>query len=164
MSIFKSKSKISYDPSKVYAAINGTVKTLASLKDGVFSEKMMGDGVVLALPAGTKTIDIFSPIEGELQTVFPTGHAYGVRSKQGVEVLVHLGIDTVNLNGEGFEKHVSQGKKVKVGDRLATMNVELIGKRAPTCDVIMIVTSSHKISDITKGEVRVSQELFTVKE
>jgi len=147
----------------VKAVASGTVATLASLKDGVFSEKMMGDGVVVKFPAGTKTGSVFAPVGGELVTVFPTGHAYGIRTAEGVEILVHIGVDTVNLNGKGFKAAVKQGAKVKAGDKLADVDVAAVRKAAPSADPIVLVTSGQKVTAKATGKVTKATKLFTVK-
>jgi len=144
----------------VKSVASGTVATLASLKDGVFSEKMMGDGVVVKFPAATKTGEVFAPVAGELVTVFPTGHAYGIRTKEGVEILVHIGVDTVNLNGKGFTPTVKQGQKVKAGDKLATVDVVAVRKAAPSADPVVLVTSGQKITAKATGKVTKATKLF----
>lgn len=162
MALFKRKGLANEEPNKVYAVSNGTVKALASLKDGVFSEKMMGDGIVVSAPKDATTLDFFAPISGELVTVFPTGHAFGIKSANGLEVLLHIGIDTVNLNGQGFTVAVSQGKKVKAGDKLVTVDVEYVRKNAPNADAIVIVTSGQAITSRKEGEIVAKEELFSV--
>ncbi|TNK89692.1 PTS sugar transporter subunit IIABC, partial [Mycoplasmopsis pullorum] len=99
----------------------GKVKTLATLNDGVFSEKMSGEGFIVEF-AAEHNASIFSPVDGTITLVFPTKHAYGITTEDGINVLLHIGIDTVNLNGKGFEACVEQGQKVKKGDLVAKVN------------------------------------------
>lgn len=140
----------------------GTAKSLTSLKDGVFSKKMMGDGIVVSAPASKKTVDYFAPVAGELVTVFPTGHAYGIRTEEGVEVLLHIGLDTVNLKGKGFKPTVKQGDKVKLGDKLVTVDVATIKKQVPSTDGIVIITSAHKIKTRATGKITATKKLLTL--
>ena len=145
----------------VLAVIEGKVNTLASIKDGVFSEKMLGDGVVIEVAKGIKTMTVIAPITGTLATVFPTGHAYGIVSKSGVEVLVHIGLDTVNLDGKGFKSFVKQGGKIKAGEPMAQVDVEFVSKNAPSVNPIIVVTSGQPVKNAVKGPVKPSDTIFT---
>ena len=97
---FKRKKKITDESYGAFGT--GTVLSLEQVPDPVFAQKMMGDGYAIELTDGT----IVAPSEGEVTVVFPTGHAYGIVREDGVEILVHLGIDTVQLEGKGFVSHV----------------------------------------------------------
>ncbi len=150
------------DSGAINSPVAGKVKTLKSLKDGVFSEKMMGDGVVIA-PSEEK---FYAPISGTLTTVFPTGHAYGITSKNGVSVLVHIGLDTVALKGEGFKPAVKQGQKIKQGELLCEVDLKFVAKKAPSTDTIMVVTPETKVAtqvEITSGTVTKSSEMILIK-
>lgn len=92
--------------------LNGKVKPLEHVPGPMFAEKMMRDGLAIEPTDG----EVVSPVNGEIIVAFPTKHAVGLRTDSGVELLIHVGIDTVDLNGEGFEFHVEQGQHVKVGD------------------------------------------------
>ena len=142
---------------------SGTVVTLASLKDGVFSKKMMGDGLVVKFSSTTKIGSVYAPVSGTLVTVFPTGHAYGIKTKEGIEVLVHIGIDTVmTLNGKGFKSFVKQGQKVNAGDKLADVNIAIVKKVAPSADPIVVITSGQKLTSKATGKVTKNSKLFTI--
>ena len=125
---------------EILSPVKGKIKTLKSLKDGVFSEGMMGAGFTVAPESNT----IVAPISGKLVTVFPTGHAYGIEGKDGTNVLVHIGLDTVGLNGEGFKSLVKQGKKVKAGKPMAEVDFDGIKSKVPSIDVIVLVTPDSK--------------------
>lgn len=120
---------------------NGKIKSLASLKDGVFSDKILGDGFVVAQSDGK----VYAPISGEIVAVFPTKHAYGIKAKNGLNVLVHIGIDTVKLNGKGFKSTIKQGAFVKQGDLLATVDLEMLKNKDIKSDVIVVVTSDSAV-------------------
>lgn len=102
--------------------ITGEMKQITEVPDPVFGEKMMGDGFAI-LPTEGKVV---SPINGEVVQVFPTKHAIGLRSDKGLEVLIHFGLETVALKGEGFEAHVTEGQKVKAGDLMLTVDLEFL--------------------------------------
>lgn len=128
---------------------NGTVVELKDVPDGVFSEKMMGDGYALDLSEGT----VYAPVSGEVTMVFPTGHAYGMTTEDGVEILIHIGLDTVELNGEGFKGQVPAGTKVKQGDVLTHVDLDFIRSKGKSLITPVIFTSGQTISLHKKGEV-----------
>ena len=143
---------------EVKSPISGKIGTLESLKDGVFSVKMMGDGVVIKPTDNT----IYAPISGKLETVFPTKHAYGIKAKDGTAVLIHIGLDTVNLKGEGFTSFVKQGKKIKAGKPMAQVDFDAIKSKVPSIDVIVVVVpdSTTKITKKSLGKVTTSDVIF----
>lgn len=155
------KRSINEEEGKVYAPVNGKVVTLESLGDGMFSEKIMGDGVVIT-PSDGK---FFSPVSGTVESVFPTGHAYGIRTNTGIEVLIHIGLDTVSLNGKGFHPHVTQGQKVSAGDRLATIDLEIIKNAGYQVETIIIVTSENEITGRISADtaVKAGERLLDLK-
>lgn len=106
----------------VLAPCKGTLIALDKVEDEVFSQKAMGDGVAVEPSEGV----FYAPVSGTLETVFPTGHAYGIRTADGKEVLIHIGIDTVELNGKGFTLHVKQGDKVRAGEKIVTVDLESV--------------------------------------
>lgn len=146
---------------EIKSPVNGKINTLKSLKDGVFSEAMMGDGVTVTPTDNT----IYAPISGKLVTVFPTGHAYGIEGKDGTNVLVHIGLDTVALDGEGFKVLVKQGKKIKAGKPMVEVDFAGIKSKVPSIDVIVLVTSDSttKITSKSKGEVTTSSTIMTTE-
>ena len=131
------KSKVVSD--SVYAPAAGEYIALEDVKDGVFSKKIMGDGFAVEPKNGV----IKAPISGELVMVFPTKHAYGIKTEDGKEILIHIGIDTVNLAGKGFDAKAKQGQKVKTGDVLAVVDLELIKMAGYPLTTMVIVTSQN---------------------
>ena len=136
---FKKKSK-SVD-NNIYRFVKGERVPLESVSDQVFAQKMMGDGVAIQ----PEDANIYAPCSGIVSVVFPTGHAYGITRDDDVEILIHLGINTVELNGEGFETKVSQGDTVKRGDLLGTADWDLIESKDRETVSMIIVTSGESI-------------------
>ena len=122
---------------KIVPLTNGELVNISQVPDEVFSSKMMGDGFAMKTTDGI----ILSPVEGTIVTVFPTKHAVAINSVDGREVLIHLGVDTVNLKGEGFETFVEENQKVKVGDKLDKMDVDFIEKNAKSSMPIVVFTN-----------------------
>ena len=106
----------------IMAPLSGKIVALEQVPDPVFSEKALGDGIAI-LPEDGK---IYSPVNGEIASVAATKHAYGFQSEDGVDVLVHVGLETVGLQGEGFTVHKQEGDKVKIGDLVAEADLEFI--------------------------------------
>jgi PTS system N-acetylglucosamine-specific IIC component len=115
----------------------GVVKPLSEVEDQVFSQKMMGDGFAIEPIEGT----LVSPIDGEVMTVFPTKHAIGLKTVEGIEILIHVGLDTVNLKGEGFEALVQEGDSVQQGTPLLQVDVEYVKKHAPSIVTPVVFTN-----------------------
>lgn len=116
---------------------------VSEVKDEVFSSEMMGEGVGIIAADG----NVYAPFDAKIETLFPTGHALGMR-KNGVEVLIHIGLDTVKLGGAGFEIHVKEGEEVKKGDLLITFDKEYIEKQGYDSTVIFIITSMGDKKDL----------------
>ncbi len=130
----------------IYAPLSGQIKKLEDVPDPTFSEKMMGDGLAIVPSDG----QVVAPLDGEVVQIFPTKHAVGIRGNAGVEVLIHIGLDTVSLDGEGFEAHVKQGDQVKVGDPLITFDVEYIRENATDVITPVIITNGNELESIEK--------------
>ena len=135
---------------------NGEILDLSEVPDEVFSQKMMGDGFAVKSNDGI----FVSPVSGTVEMIFDTKHAIGLRSDDNVEILVHMGIDTVNLNGKGFDVFVKVGDRVKAGDRLAKMDVEYVKGNAKSDITPVIFTSleNGKSVKILTGQAKVKEE------
>ncbi|WP_243681956.1 PTS sugar transporter subunit IIA [Lacticaseibacillus manihotivorans] len=110
---------------------------LNEVDDEVFASRAMGDGVAVQPTDG----NIYAPVSGEVLTVFPTQHAVGIRTAGGIEVLVHIGINTVDLKGEGFNLTIKQGDHVKAGQQIGTVDLALLQKRGYDTTTMLIVTN-----------------------
>ncbi|NCU17517.1 PTS system trehalose-specific EIIBC component [Pallidibacillus pasinlerensis] len=128
------------------APLTGKVVALENVPDQTFSEKMMGDGLAIE-PTDGKVV---APIDGEVVVTFPTKHAIGLKSTSGIELLIHVGLETVHMDGEGFEIHVEQGDKVKAGDLLLTFDLQLIKKKAASHITPVIITTGELVQSIRK--------------
>lgn len=137
---------------EIFAPVDGILISLDQVEDDVFKDKMMGDGFAFEPTNGT----FVAPMEGELITVFPSKHAYGIRNKNGVEVLLHIGLDTVNLNGDGFTSYVAQDQPVKVGDKLVEVDIEKVKKSVPSIKTPLVFTnqSGKEIQILKNGAVK----------
>ena len=117
------------------AVANGKAVPLASVPDDAFASGMLGDGFAILPSSGT----VYAPISGQVESITESKHAYTLRSDDGLDVLIHIGIDTVSLKGEGFLPMVSEGDRVKAGDVIARVDLNLLrGKNYPTEIVVLI--------------------------
>lgn len=135
------KKETEVEDSCIYSPVAGRAATLESLQDGMFSEKILGDGIVVIPSDG----EFKAPVSGVLESAFPTGHAYGIRTESGKEILIHIGLDTVAMKGEGFHTYVKQGQEVTVGDKLVSVDLQAIEKAGYSPATMVIVTSQNKI-------------------
>ncbi len=134
---------------------------MAQVSDPVFSEKMMGDGFAVIPKEGV----LYSPVNGTVSSVFPTKHAVGITTKTGLDVLIHIGIDTVELNGAPFEIFVKEGDAVTPETQLATINLPLLAEKEKESDVMIIFTNMDAIKSIDlkiTGDSLHATELGTV--
>ena len=142
---------------KFIMPIEGEIIPLSEVPDPVFSEGMMGQGFAIKPSVGK----VYAPIDGEIITVFPTKHAIVIKSAKGNEVLIHFGLDTITLKGEGFIAHVQEGQKVKGGDILLTVDIEKIGPKVPSIITPIVFPSlqdDEKIVIVKSGEISVKTE------
>jgi PTS system beta-glucosides-specific IIC component len=128
----------------VRAAVAGHVVTLDDVDDKVFASRALGEGVGIVPSDGT----IHAPVSGVLALVASTGHAYGIRTDDGVEVLVHVGIDTVRMGGKGFQVFVTQGERVEAGDRLATVDLDAVRAAGYDPTTIVVVTNTKAFAAV----------------
>jgi glucose-specific phosphotransferase system IIA component len=129
----------------LYAPAEGRLISIEEVNDAVFSKKLLGDGYAVIPSTG----EIVSPVDGVIDSIFPTKHAFGIKTIAGDEIILHIGIDTVELNGEPFEVFVKQGDKVQAGVKLAEMSIEKLKGKDPTT---MVVFSNQNIESILLEE------------
>ena len=129
---------------EVYSVADGEVIALEQVKDPVFSQKMMGDGFAVEPTNG----NIVSPVSGTVSSIFPTKHALGLVTEAGLEVLVHIGLDTVSLEGKPFTVHVAEGQKVAAGDLLVTADLDAIREAGRETSTIVVFTNADAIQSV----------------
>ncbi|NBJ70810.1 MULTISPECIES: PTS glucose transporter subunit IIA [Clostridia] len=156
LNFFKKKNK----PIKIKSPIMGTALPLSEVPDEVFASKMMGDGVAFEPTEGI----LYAPMDGEVIQVFPTMHAVGIKSNHGLEILLHIGIDTVNLSGEGFKSFIGVGDKVIVGQKLISFNIDFIKENAKSAITPLIITNMDKVEkmEYTYGATTKDSVVLTV--
>ncbi|WP_018663894.1 beta-glucoside-specific PTS transporter subunit IIABC [Heyndrickxia acidiproducens] len=145
----------------IFNPVKGQVVPLTSVNDPVFSSEAMGKGVGV-VPAEGKVI---APFDGQVSVAFPTGHAFGLQSDQGAEVLIHVGIDTVNLNGEHFNANVKAGDRIKKGDVLGTFEPDKIKAAGYDTTTMVIVTNTmmyDAVEQIAIGDIYVEEALINL--
>ncbi|GET08451.1 PTS system, sucrose-specific IIABC component [Ligilactobacillus agilis] len=145
----------------ISAPVSGSVESLSKVNDPVFSNETLGKGIAI-IPKDDK---IYSPVSGTITVAYPTKHAYGIKSENGAEILIHLGIDTVNLHGECFTSNVSQGQTIKKGELLGTFDYQTLKKKGYDSTVIIIITNSDEYSSIdkvTEGIVSTQNSLLSL--
>ena len=142
--------------------IVGDVVALADVNDPVFSSGAMGQGIAVKPSQGV----VYAPADAEVSIAFPTGHAFGLKTTDGAEVLIHVGIDTVTMNGEGFEAKVAQGDKVKAGDVLGTFDSNKIAAAGLDDTTMVIVTNTadfSSVAPVATGSVAKGDAVIEVK-
>ncbi|WP_080977195.1 PTS transporter subunit IIBC [Streptococcus mitis] len=129
---------------EVYSVADGQVVALEQVKDPVFAQKMMGDGFAVEPANG----NIVSPVSGTVSSIFPTKHALGLVTEAGLEVLVHIGLDTVSLEGKPFTVHVAEGQKVAAGDHLVTADLDAIRAAGRETTTVVVFTNAEAIKSV----------------
>ncbi len=147
---------------EIKAPLTGELVALEEVPDEVFAAKTVGDGAAIK-PTDNKLV---APADGVIRQLFPTGHAVGIETEAGVELLIHIGIDTVDLDGEGFEKLVQEGEQIKTGDELIKFDLDYIAEQAPSTITPVVITNVDQMAEFTvteAAEVTAGQdELFTI--
>ena len=147
---------------KICSPLNGKAVSLDSVPDPVFSDRVLGDGCAV-IPSDGK---IYSPVNGEISSIAETNHAYGFSSDDGLEVLVHFGLETVALKGNGFTPHVAVGDKVKIGDLVAEVDVELLkSKNINLITPVLVCDGSDDLEmQVSDGTVKAGDKLIAFAE
>lgn len=148
--IFKKKKGLENDINELnlVAPVSGKTLPLTEVPDPVFAQKMAGDGLAI-IPEDDL---IVAPVDGELALIFNTKHAFAMKTDNGIEILVHIGLDTVTLNGEGFEQLIQAGKRVKAGTPIIKINREYIKSKDLSLITPVLITNSDNLKSITPLE------------
>lgn len=147
---------------ELVSPLDGKLLSLSEVKDEVFSSGAMGEGVAIEPSQGV----LHAPADGRVVIAFPTGHAIGMKTKDGAEILMHIGMDTVNLQGKGFETLVAKGDEVKAGDELVKFDIDEIHEAGYVVTTPIVVTNSKdykRVSVVRHSEVKVGQEILDLE-
>jgi glucose-specific phosphotransferase system IIA component len=161
MGLFDKLKKKLMDNESIHVPVNGKVISLKDIADGVFSEGILGKGVGI-IP---KEEIIYAPFDGQVTVIADTKHAIGLKSKNGVELLIHVGIETVEMKGEGFEQQVQVGDSIKIGQQIMTFSLKEIQKAGYPSTIAVIVTNSDDYSEVKvlgEGDMEKQEELIQV--
>lgn len=140
----------------IYAPVKGTCIDITEVDDIGFSSKMMGDGVAIVPIEGIVT----APCDGKISMIFDTGHAFGMEANNGAEILIHIGIDTVNLNGEGFEILKKPGQKVKRGEPAIRFDLEKVKKLYDTATMVIMTNGKNFVKTAVGCNVDNDTKIF----
>ncbi|WP_386693191.1 MULTISPECIES: PTS glucose transporter subunit IIA [unclassified Lonepinella] len=145
---------------EIYAPLSGEIVNIEDVPDVVFSEKIVGDGIAIR-PNSNK---IVAPVDGVIGKIFETNHAFSMESKEGIELFVHFGIDTVELKGEGFARVAKEGQEVKRGDTVIEFDLELLEQKAKSVLTPVVISNMDEISNISKkvGDVVAGESVILV--
>lgn len=132
----------------LYAPIKGAVIPLSHVKDPVFSSETMGPGLAIEPEEGS----VYAPCSGTVETLFPTGHAIGIRSDKGAEIIIHIGMDTVELDGKGFEPQIKAGEHCEKGQLLVIFDIEAVKKAGYEITTPVVVTNAEEYADINPAK------------
>ena len=128
----------------IYAPITGVLTKLELIKDEAFSKGYLGEGIAIVPQNG----EVFSPVDGVVTMLFPTKHAIGITSKHGTEILIHIGLDTVNLNGKHFKAFVKQGQKVRIAQKLIEFDYHLLKSLGYDLSTPVVITNKNEYQSI----------------
>ncbi|VTD76210.1 PTS system beta-glucoside-specific transporter subunit EIIABC [Streptococcus pneumoniae] len=128
----------------IFSPISGEIIPLSDVQDKTFSDKLIGDGVAI-IPSEGK---VYAPFDGKITNIFPTKHAIGLKSDEGVELLIHIGLDTVELKGQGFISHVEEGDRVFKNQLIFEMDLNLIKTKGYETVTPVIVTNTNDFLDV----------------
>ncbi len=144
---------------EIASPIKGQVLKLSDIKDEAFASGVLGRGAAILPEEGS----VYAPADGEITALFPTLHALGMKTEEGAELLIHIGLDTVQLNGEGFEAHIQNGDKVKKGQLLITFDKELLEGKGYCLETPVLITNSDdylEVLETASGSIRPGEELL----
>ena len=143
----------------VMSPLTGSVVSLDEVPDEVFSERVMGDGAAVRLADG----EVVAPMKGRIEKLFEGGHGFAVENEVGLQVLVHVGIDTVHLKGEGFSLHASEGDEVDAGDRIVTVDLDALTNKGIDMISPIVVISGQKSKVVAGDRVKAGEPLLSVE-
>ncbi len=141
------KNKSSKSPAiSIHAPLSGEIVPIEEVPDVVFADKIVGDGVAI-MPSGDMMV---APCDGTIGKIFETNHAFSMESDDGLELFVHFGMDTVNLNGEGFTRIAKEGQRVKTGEPIIGFDLALLKEKAPSVITPIVISNMDEVKELTK--------------
>lgn len=144
----------------IFNPVTGIVKNLSEVNDKMFSKKLMGDGFAVY----PDSQDVYSPVKGKITSVFPSKHAISIKTKGNQDVLIHIGIDTVELNGQGFKIEVKEGESVNFNTKLVSVDFDFIKNKEKEIDVIVVFPEAKdKTLSIKFGLADKNEEIGLLK-
>ncbi|WP_279138446.1 PTS sugar transporter subunit IIA [Faecalicoccus pleomorphus] len=146
-----------FNREQIFSPVNGNCIDISDVKDEVFSSKALGDGVGI-IPNDNI---VCSPVNGRVEMIFRTNHAFGIKTKKGYDLLVHIGVDTVNLNGEGMHRLVNVGDEVTVGDKIIEFDHSYLSDGKDM--TVMVIAPKRNIMNKTKGMISVGEQIFVMR-
>lgn len=159
----KLKEKLSKVDNKnifIGSPIEGMAISIKEVNDPTFSEEMLGKGVAI-IPSNGRVV---APVDGEISVLFETKHAVSIKSEQGIEILIHIGLDTVKLKGEAFTTYVKVGDKVKAGDLLIEFDIEKIKSSGYDITTPIVICNTLELSDVKENKIGKVNELDNIIE
>ncbi len=157
----ETNTKLNFNGATILSPMQGTLHSLKHVDDGMFSEEILGQGVAIEPSEGT----VVSPVNGTVSAVFDSKHAVGITSEDGLELLIHVGIDTVQLNGEGYEYFIQKDQKIQIGDKLIQFDLEGIKAKGYKTITPVVITNSAEVGDIltaNESPIKFGEEIIKV--
>jgi PTS system beta-glucosides-specific IIC component len=145
----------------IASPISGNLKAIEDATDETFASKLLGKGIVIMPESGK----IIAPVTGTVETIFPSGHAIGIVSNTGIEILIHIGIDTVELEGDGFKSLVKKGQKIVQGEKILEVDLEKVKEAGYSIESLVTVTNTNQYLDVISeqpGKIKAGEKILTV--
>ncbi|MGM0369906.1 MAG: PTS sugar transporter subunit IIA [Bacillota bacterium] len=158
----KGKEELDIAKEELLVPIEGQVVKLEEVPDQIFAQQIMGDGIAIE-PSGSQVV---APFQGKITHLLETDHAVGLKTESGVEVLIHVGIDTVKMKGKGFASFVEEGDLVEVGAKLLEFDLDLVAEEAESISTPIVITNTDEFAEINslaEGKVDCDDKLLEVK-
>lgn len=146
---------------EIFAPMNGKLLDITQVPDITFAEKLIGDGIAIEPTDG----NVYAPISGTIVNVFPTKHAIGIKSDSGIELLLHVGIDTVKMKGEGFESFIEEGQRIERGEQLLAVDLDLVAEKAKSTITVLVITNPGEatLQKSTAKQVSLQSKVMDLK-
>lgn len=155
------KKKMEDRPYTLTAPLEGTVVEIKDVKDPAFASEELGKGV--GITSRKDVDDVCAPVSGEISVLFSTLHAIGITTEAGVEILIHIGVDTVNLEGRGFDAHIKQGQKVQRGEALVSVQFKMLEDEGYDMTVMMVIGNTEDYKEVVCNTGECVSETEVVK-